>query len=383
MKYSLLLAAFFLFSFSQDTKSVENDHNYDHLKINQIQVIASHNSYHLRTDPAVLRFLVAIHGLGILPADLDPKQIDYTNASLTDQLQKYGVRGLELDVWNDPEGGRFYHRMGREFVFKSTSSRLEVLKQPGFKILHIPDFDFISTNYTFKDALAEIKKWSDAHPDHIPVFINVETETETPGDQFRVLKRLTHAAPFDSIAADELDIEVKSVFGENLNGIITPDMVRGNYKTLEEAALAGNWPTLSAARGKVMFIIDGDGNSGQVYKHRHPSLKSRVMFVYSAPGTAEAAFVILNEPTERSPQIQQRVKEGYIVRTRSDEGTLQARAGNYTDMNLGFNSWAQIVSTDYYKPDARAPSRKWSKYQVQFPGGVMARVDSISAGVKN
>ncbi len=29
------------------------------LKINQVQVIASHNSYHLRTDAAVLRFLSA------------------------------------------------------------------------------------------------------------------------------------------------------------------------------------------------------------------------------------------------------------------------------------------------------------------------------------
>ncbi|MDB5282252.1 MAG: hypothetical protein JWO06_1327 [Bacteroidota bacterium] len=378
MKYSHLLVVLFLLSFSTDKPSIETDHSSDNLKINQIQVIASHNSYHLRTDAAVLRFLKALRGMGLLPADLDPKQIDYNNAPLTDQLEKYGVRGLELDVWNDPEGGRFYHRMGKQYVFKTTSSGTDALMQPGFKLLHIPDFDFRSTNNTFKEAIAEVKKWSDAHPDHTPVFINVETETSAPGDQIHFLKRLTRAAPFDSVAADELDLEVKSVFGEQLNGVITPDQVRGNYLTLEEAVLAGNWPTLGAARGKVIFIMDAGGNSATVYRKGHPSFKNRTMFVYAEPKTPEAAFVIMNEPDVFYTKIQQRVKQGYIVRTRSDEGTFEARSGDYKRMNCAFASCAQIISTDYYKPDARAVSKQWSNYHVQFAGGSMIRVDSIS-----
>ena len=349
------------------------------LKINQIQIIASHNSYHLRTEPAILRFLTGLFNLHLLSKDLNPKYIDYTNASLTDQLEKYGVRGLELDVWNDPTGGRFYKRKGRALVLKPTASKIEALKQPGFKLLHIPDFDFNSTNPTLVDALKEIKRWSDAHPDHLPVFINIETEVSTPADDVKFLHGFTHAAPFDSLAAENLDKEVKSVFGETLKGVLTPDEVRGNYSTLEDAALKGNWPSLKAASGKVIFIIDGDGNSNQVYKTGHPSLKGRALFVYSDPGTPEAAFVILNEAKDDFAAIQKRVKEGYIVRTRSDDGTKQARSGDSTTMNAALSSWAQIVSTDYYRPDPRAGSKEWSHYCVQLPVGGIARIDSISA----
>ena len=351
----------------------------DELKINQIQIIASHNSYHLHTEPAILRFLTGLYNLHILPKDLNPKYIDYTNAPLTEQLQTYGVRGLELDVWNDPTGGRYYDREGRGFVLKTTRSKIDALKQPGFKILHIPDFDFKSTNYTLVDALQEIKRWSDAHPNHLPVFINIETEVRTPGDEMKILHKLTHAAAFDSLAAETLDKEVKSVFGNDLRGVITPDQVRGDYPTLEKAALAGNWPGIRAASGKVIFIIDGDGSSGAVYKTGHPSLKGRAMFVYSDPGTPEAAFVILNSPVPDFGRIQKCVKDGYIVRTRSDDGTRQARSGDCTDLNAALCSWAQIISTDYYRPDPRAGSKEWTDYHVQLPGGGVARPDSISA----
>ncbi len=349
----------------------------DSLKLNQVQIVATHNSYHKKTDAAVFRFLRFIHSFGILPQEFDPRQIDYTKASLSEQLDKQHAHGLELDVWNDPEGGRFYHRMGKAYVFKKTASGFEELKQPGYKLLHIPDFDFLSTNFTFISSLKEIKLWSDAHPDHLPVFINVELETATPGDQVSFLRNLTHAAPVDSVAVENLDKEVRSVFGENLDGVITPDRVRGNYATLEQAVLSGNWPLLTAARGKVIFIIDGDGT---IYKKGHPSFKGRAMFVYSKPGTPEAAFVILNDPIPDFKEIQQRVKEGYIVRTRTDEGTIQARTGDRAEMNAALSSWAQIISTDYIVPDARAGKKGWTDFHVDFPGGSHARIDSISAG---
>jgi len=364
----------------QTGKELVTDETFDaRLKINQLQIIASHNSYHLKTDPAVFRFLTGLYKAHLLPADLNPEGIDYTNAPLTEQLEKYGVRGMELDIWNDPDGGRYYDRMGRSFVFKSVGSRVAALKQPGFKLIHIPDFDFLSTNPTLVDALKEIKRWSDAHPNHLPLFINLETEVSTPGDEIKILKRLTHAAPFDSLAAENLDREVKSVFGETLEGVITPDQVRGNFTTLEQAVLAGNWPTVKTAAGKIIFIIDGDGTSGDVYRKGHPSLKGRALFVYSEPGTPEAAFVIRNEPVPKFADIQQRVKQGYIVRTRSDDGTRQARIGDYTDMNAALSSWAQIISTDYYRPDPRAGTKGWTNYHVQLPGGGIARADSISA----
>lgn len=103
------------------------------------------------------------------------------------------------------------------------------------------------------------------------------------------------------------------------------------------------------------------------------------MFVYSSPGTAEAAFLILNDPTGKFTQIQQRTAQGYIVRTRADDGTTQARVGDYTDMNNAFASGAQIISTDYYKADYRAGTAGWTDYHVYFPNHELARIDSISA----
>jgi calcium-dependent phosphoinositide phospholipase C len=304
----LLAVALLALSFTTDTKI-----SADNLKINQVQIIATHNSYHLKTDKAVFRFLKFLYSGGVLPGGLNPEEIDYTKDSLSVQLGRYNVRGLELDVWNDPEGGRFYHRKGKAYVWKRTASGIDALKQPGFKILHIPDFDFNVTNYTFKDAIAEIKRWSDANPNHLPVFINVESETSAPGDMVHMLHNLTRAAPIDSIALDNLDNEVKSVFGPNLDGVITPDNVRGNYATLEQAVLAGNWPTIAAARGKVIFIIDWHENVAQLYKTGHPSFKGRAMFTYADPGTPEAAFVIMNGPYKKQDQIKETVKKGYIV----------------------------------------------------------------------
>ena len=102
------------------------------------------------------------------------------------------------------------------------------------------------------------------------------------------------------------------------------------------------------------------------------------MFAYSKPGTPEAAFVIVNDP-DNAPRIQQYVKQGYIVRSRCDGGTKEARSGDYTEMRKAMASWAQIISTDYYKPDDRAGKKGWTNYQVKFPKGELARIDSVSA----
>ena len=351
----------------------------DSLKINQITILASHNSYHLKTDSLVFQFMIGLNSAGALPSGNDPKELDYIHLPLTQQLVNYNIRGLELDVWNDPTGDRFYYRGAYALMGLPSSSNLPVLVNPGFKIMHIPDFDFNPTNYTFVDALVEIKAWSDAHPNHLPVFINIETEVQTIGDMEPALSNLTRSAPFDATAADELDREIKSVWGNALANVITPDDVRGNYATLQAAALAGNWPNLGAARGKVLFIIDPDGNSGNVYKSGHASLAGRACFVYSNPGDAEAACVKYNDPVGSFTQIQQAVSAGYIVRTMSDDATLEARAGDYSRMYSAFAGYAQIVSTDYYRPDYRAGTTGWSDYHVKLPGGGAGRVDSISA----
>jgi len=98
------------------------------------------------------------------------------------------------------------------------------------------------------------------------------------------------------------------------------------------------------------------------------------MFVYSEPGKPEAAFVKRNDATRDKEQIKDLVKRGYIIRTRSDAETWEARKNDYTDMNNAFESGAQITSTDFYKPDLR-----FSSFQVKFPNGEPGRKNVINS----
>lgn len=384
--YALLFAALLIGSCKkEDNEQKKQEVVYDNgptdsLRINEIQIIASHNSYHLKTDSAVFAFLLRLDSLGAVPPAYAPVGIDYGHLPLAEQMSNYNVRGLELDIYSDPIGGNFYNRTGYMFTGREVASNIPELNEPGFKLIHIPDFDFNSTNISFKGALQDVRNWSMAHPNHLPIFINIETKEDDVADVLSGLPNLTQALPFDDAAADALDGEIKSVFGDELDRVITPDDIRGNFNTLEAAALAGNWPQLAQARGKVIFILEGAGESE--YKSGHPSLQGRACFVYSNPGTPEAAFVILNNPVGDFAEIQQRVGQGYIVRSRSDSGTEEARSGDYTNMNASFNSGAHITSTDYYRPDPRAGDGKWTNFQVKFPNGEVARINPVSAAAK-
>src|SRR5690242_12098123 len=68
----------------------------DSLRMDQVQVLGSHNSYHGRPYPQVLNALYAS------TPDL-AKTLDYAHAPLPQQFD-IGVRQIELDVWNDPKG---------------------------------------------------------------------------------------------------------------------------------------------------------------------------------------------------------------------------------------------------------------------------------------
>ncbi len=344
------------------------------LKINQLQMIGSHNSYRTKTYQPIYDFVQGISFL--LPAQYNPDGWDYTHESFPVQLNDYNIRSMEIDIYNDPQGGQYYERKGLPLVGESAESGIAELQQPGFKVLHIPDFDYQTHHYTFVSALTELKNWSDAHPKHIPFIILIESKTSTVADVLTQFD-LTEAIPFDAAAADALDAEIKSVFGNNLDRVITPDEVRGTYFTLEEAILTDGWPTLGESRGKFLLVMEGAAVSH--YKSGHPSLQGRAMFVYSSPGEPEAAFVIKNNSKGDQAEINNLVEQGYIVRTRADSDTDEARTGDYSTMNAAFASGAQIVSTDYYKPDPRhTSSSDWTDYHVEFEGEKRFRINPIS-----
>ncbi len=302
--------------------------------------------------------------------------IDYGHLPLEQQFDSFAVRSIELDIYNDPKGGNFYKRYGNRLAWKSAKSREEKLKQPGMKMLHIPDIDY-NTNYlTFKDALISLRNWSLAHPTHLPVFVLIETKGESVGDHTKAAK-FTKTVPWDVQACDSIDAEIDEVFGKASQQVLTPDELRDSYATLDEMAVNGGWPLLDSARGRIIFIMEG-GAADLYIQGQHAGLKGRNMFVYAHPGQPECAFVILNDSERSSTKITETVLKGYMVRTRADSGTEQARTCNYNTCNSALSSGAQIVSTDYYRADPRhTTSKKWSDYHVKLPVTGIGRVSPV------
>lgn len=349
------------------------------LKINQLQILGSQNSYHKHMDPRLYAFLQNINFL--LPKAYKVDDLDYTHEPLITQLDTYNIRGFEIDIYNDPHGGLFYNRNGNRFAHMTVESHIADLQKPGFKVLHLPDIDYETHYYTFKAMLQALKDWSDSHPTHLPIFLLIETKEQTVGDILGFLG-FVKALKFDAAAADNIDLEIKSVFGNDLAKVITPDKVRGNYPTLEAAALANNWPTVGDSRGKFIFVMEGSAE--EIYAQGHPSFQNRAMFVVSSPGKPEAAFILEDDPLKRQAEIKQEVALGYIARTRADGPNDQNKTGDYSQMNAAFSSGAQIVSTDYYRPDPRYKTlpRLFKDYTCKFPNSELARINPISAADK-
>ena len=333
------------------------------LKLNQIQVIGTHNSYHAGIAPSESKVWQEKY------ADAY-KGLDYQHPPLPQQLDA-GVRQIELDVYADTAGGRYAHPSGPAMAaaahlppdppFDPDGAMLK----PGFKVMHVQDVDYRSNCQPFLLCLQQVRAWSDAHPGHLPVYILVETKQDTPRGM-----KLTEPEPFTPAVFDALDAEIRSVFPARRT--ITPDDVRGSFKTLNEAVLAGHWPTLAESRGKVVFLMD-QRPVGPVYLEGHPSLRGRVLFTNAQPGQPDAAFVERNGGP--ADDIRKLVREGYLVRARTDSDTREARVNDTTVRDSMIQSGAQILSTDY--PGAE-PARWPGHYSVSLPGNAIARCNIVN-----
>lgn len=332
------------------------------IRLNDIRVIASHNSYKKRPDPKVLQFLQRFKRK--LGEEMDPGRMDYGHVSLSEQFDHYNVRGLELDLYYDPKGGH-YRKRRLNFFIPGLKQRIDnsEMRKPGFKMLHIADVDYETHYFTFVSALKEVKEWSDDHPNHIPIFINVEPKNDSPGDHSRTLRLLgfRRALRFDSVAFELLDKEIFSVFLDS-SQVFKPSDLRGDYFSVFDRLSKEGWPTLNECLGKVIFIIDGDRDNQ--YQNSLEAGNDRPMFVYSKPGSSSTAFVKRNDPVDHEEEIDD-LSEMYIVRTRTDVETIQARDNDYSLFESAMKSNAQILSTDFYKADER-----FSTFRISFDGEV-------------
>lgn len=305
----------------------------DTLRLNHVQAIGTHNSYHL---------------LSLLFPNGPPAMFDYEHAPLDVQLDEQGVRKFELDVYWDLDLGFF--RVHHENYFdKETSCETLVL------------------------CLGILRDWSLAHRGHHPILIMIEpkgihSEFTLSDDPI--------CDPPDFVVChyDELDAEIRAVLapetGEDL--LITPDEVRGSHASLREAILTDGWPTLRQTRGRFLGVMLG-GLDFDGYTEGRTSLQGRALFIGSSPGRDDAAFLFRDDAAGREAEIAGLSALGYVLRTRADS-LDDARVNDTTARDAAFASGAHYISTDFPVPEYLE-----NGYFVQIPDGTPSRCNPVAA----
>jgi hypothetical protein len=338
------------------------------LRMNEIQVIGTHNSYHRELSPAERAAHDGVYG----GAPIYQGFLAYSHASLPHQLSRQGVRGLELDLYPDPAGGLYANPLLRQRLAAGPLMDRDWYR-PGIKILHTHDLDYNSTCVRLVSCLRLVRRWSRANRGHVPLLVMLELKGTDPvaGPAGGAV-----VPPWDRAALNALDAEIRSVFRPD--ALITPDNVRRRGLTLRRSVLQRGWPALWRARGKVVFLMDNDpGPVSAAYLRRRPNLEGRVLFTNARPGASDAAFVKRNEPTgaRNLRRIRRLVRAGYLVRTRSDIPLATVTSGDRAQLRAALRSGAQLVSTDF--PEVGMSARYDSDYVVTLPGGGPARCNPV------
>jgi hypothetical protein len=131
--------------------------------------------------------------------------------------------------------------------------------------------------------------------------------------------------------------------------------------------MAKAWPRLGAARGKLIFVFNDKPEKTRMYQ-------GKLMFVTEPESAPGAAFLAVEDPVAGSQRIAKAVKAGFMVITRADDETREARAHDTGRRSAAFTSGAQIVLTDFLHPD-----RKIGPYQVGIGDPRHARCDAVNA----
>jgi hypothetical protein len=339
------------------------------VRMNEIQVIGTHNSYHRelsKQEEAAYEELIS------QPDDYD-RFLAYSHATVPNQLADQDVRGLELDLFPDPQGGLYATPLVRQQLGLGPLAD-PAWQQPGTKVFHIADLDYETTCVLLVTCLEQVRTWSDANPAHVPILIMLELKQS---DSRVVNAGGVVAPPWEAGALVTLDAEIRSVFDED--DMITPDDVRRPGLTLEQSVRGYGWPRLRDARGQVAFLLDNaPGRIRDAYIAGRPNLEGRVIFTNADPGNPDAAFVKRNDPLgANNARIQDLVRSGYLVRTRSDLPLETVTSGDTTMLEAALRSGAQLVSTDF--PEIGMSARYGTDYVARIPEGDPARCNPVNA----
>jgi hypothetical protein len=339
------------------------------VRVNELQVIGTHNSYKRELSEAEQ---AAYDEIIATPGDYDAF-LAYSHTAIPNQFARQDVRGLELDLFPDPRGGLYAEPLVRTRLGLGPLPD-PAWRQPGVKVLHIADLDYATTCVQLVTCLQHVKAWSDANPGHVPLPILLELKQS---DRRAVQQGGVVAPPWDAAALDALDAEIRSVFGED--AILAPDDVRRPGLTLEQSVRRYGWPTLERSRGQVVFLLDNEpGPIRDAYTAGRPSLQGRVIFTNARVGWPDAAFIKRNEPRgANTAQIQDLVRQGYLVRTRSDLPLSTVTSGDTDMLDAALRSGAHVISTDF--PEIGMSARYGSDYVAALPDGGPVRCNPVTA----
>ena len=329
----------------------------ENIKLTQLQYIGSHNSYKKALDNRLMTWLKMF----------DPdvaESLDYAHSPIETQLD-LGLRLFEIDLFYDPEGDRYHEPLGQQWPFAESSRTMpftDGVQDSAFKVMHIQDIDFQTHCPTLKDCLRIFSTFSEANPNHLPIILTLNLKSDIID-----LPGFTEPKPFGGEAFLTLATEFVEALGHTR--IFTPAELQGNLPTLSKAVETLGWPDVNLLRGKYILVFDEPEAKLMPYRALEQSAGAPLFFGTPKLGHPLAAFLVLNDPIQQRRKILEAVRRGYLVRTRADAGTIEARRNNINRREAAFSSGAQLISTDYYLADPRFEG----DYAVQFANQSFSR----------
>ena len=278
------------------------------VKINEIAVLGTHNSYQLLATPQKRLFEKVRNILSFGDAGGNR---NFEMDTYTQQLEQ-GVRNLEIDIATADDG-----------------------EKVSFVVAHKTVTDNVSSAYDFAKGLEEIALWSDNNPNHMPIYLLIEPKDKP--------EKVNNIKDFSLEYAFELDNVIREVLGDRL---LTPEIVKGDFESFEEMRMADSWPSLKDASGKIMVLLH-PCDVTQEYIDADTSISSQAMFPmlrFENIETKYASFILDNEPEIATVNNSITVDEKKLM--------VRTRADNYPDFSDGQykdtdSCGSHIITTDY------------------------------------
>tara|TARA_B100001750_G_scaffold225137_1_gene216765 strand:- start:21 stop:701 length:681 start_codon:yes stop_codon:yes gene_type:complete len=186
--------------------------------------------------------------------------------------------------------------------------------------------------------------WSAENPHHAPLWIFVE-----PKNLPAVVEELD--------ILEMIQAEISETWPANMT--ITPTEVQGDAPDLRTAITTEGWPALEESRGKTLFVLLDKTEIRDLYVERNPTLENQTMFAIVDENHSLASVISFVNPETHGDRLRDASDLGFMVRTRPDEATVEAREKNYTRFDLALETGANFITTDFPGNDMEAEFTIW------------------------